>query len=326
MDRIKPHHGTDYNHLFGIIVIQLILVSSLSLFKVNQITLAEKNRLAINNQNNQMVLGIAVQNTATESLVNNNPSPSPTQIITVTPEPTNTTSPSETLAPPIVIASSVQTKRTNKSEYTIAIIGDSMIDTMGEYADYLEHRLKKVYPNTTFHMYNYGKGAQTVSDTLGKIDQGFSHQTRNYPPLASVNPDIIITGSFAYNPYSPHDRGRHISELTRIIEKLKSITPNVYLLSEVAPVRGEFGTGPQGVNWEEATNYVHSGNIIEQLENTYGVAQSHGVTLIDVFSQTYNKETGAGNPVYVNPSDHIHPSVYGHEKTAEKIVQVLRLD
>lgn len=301
------------HHLLFVVVLQLVVISTLCLLKVNQITYAQ---LPTTHPVTQAVLGESIKYQSPESLTVN------ITLISPTPNPTLTTSP----IPTLVISSSVQIKRANKSEYTVALIGDSMIDTIGEYADYVEHRLKKVYPNTTFHMYNYGKGAQNVSDALGKIDQSFSHQTRNYPPLPSINPDIIITGSFAYNPYSPHDRNRHASELTRMIEKLKSITPNVYLVSEVAPVRGEFGTGLGGVNWEEATNYVHSGNIIEQLENTYGVAQSQGVTLIDIFSQTYNKETGAGSPAYVDPHDHIHPSVYGHEQTAEKIVEALRLD
>ncbi len=217
-------------------------------------------------------------------------------------------------------------KTTNKSEYRIAVIGDSMVDTMGEYVDYLEHELKRVYPGTKFILYNYGRGSQTVSEALDKIDQDFHHQTRTYPPLSTTKPDIIIVGSFAYNPYTPYDRNNHWIQLTKMVERMKTISPTVYLLSEMAPLRKTFGTGHQGVNWDSSTAYTHSGHIIEQLQNAQGLSRTLNIPLIDVFSDTYDVTTKEGNPAYIDPADHIHPSVYGHEKMAQKIVETLVIE
>ncbi|OGK16960.1 hypothetical protein A2690_01465 [Candidatus Roizmanbacteria bacterium RIFCSPHIGHO2_01_FULL_39_12b] len=224
------------------------------------------------------------------------------------------------------ITAQLKAKIALRPEYTIAIVGDSMEDTMGEYADYLEHEIERAYPMTKFNLFNYGRGSQTVEEALGKIDQNFNYQTRVYPPLPSINPDIIIVGSFAYNPFTPYDRNRHWISLTRMIEKLKTITPNVYLLAEMAPLRSEFGKGPQGVNWETGTVITHSGHIIEQLQNAVGLSKTLNIPVINVFADTYNEETKSGNAAYIDPSDDIHPSVYGHEKMAEKIVETLQLN
>lgn len=221
---------------------------------------------------------------------------------------------------------SPQTKTALKSHYTIALIGDSMVDTMGERAEYLEHALAKTYPDVTFTLYNYGKGSQTVSESLSAIENEFHHQDRNHPPLPSIRPDIIISGSFAYNPFTPYDRNHHWIELTHMVERLKQISPNVYLLSEIAPLRKTFGVGHNGVNWDSNTNFTHSGHIIEQLQNAEGLSRTLNVPLIDIFSTTYDENTHEGTSSYIDPSDGIHPSVYGHEKTAEKITETLILD
>ena len=45
-----------------------------------------------------------------------------------------------------------------KTSYSIAIFGDSMVDTMGEKLEYLQETLGKKYPQTKFDLYNYGVG------------------------------------------------------------------------------------------------------------------------------------------------------------------------
>ena len=294
-----------YRSYFLIIGTQLIALVLLIGVGLNFVT--SRPQLAQNVNAKRSILGVETSHLLPK-----------TDVITILTNPT----------PTPILASIVgsQTRTAVKPEYTIAVIGDSMIDTMGEYADYLEHRLKRVYPGTIFHLYNYGRGSQTVSEALAKVNDAFHYQTRNYPPLPSIKPDIIISGSFAYNPYTPYDRNHHWIELTHMIEKLRVITPNVYLLAEIAPLRKDFGTGHQGVNWESSTNYIHSGHIIEQLQNAEGLSRTLEIPLIDVFADTYNEVTKEGNAAYIDPADHIHPSVYGHEKMAEKIVEVLDLN
>lgn len=213
-----------------------------------------------------------------------------------------------------------------KTSYCLVVYGDSMVDTMGERLEYLEGALKKLYPGINFNLYNFGKGSQNVEMGLDRWDQSFNYQDRHYPALTEIRPDIIILGSFSYNPFSPYDRERHWLGLSKLIEKAKELTPHVYLLAEISPLRENFGRGPNGVNWDQQAAFVHSGNILEQLENVVGLSKSLNVPLIDAFTKSggnssYSKKSSA----YVNPSDGIHPSVLGHEFTASLIAQTIKL-
>ena len=240
-----------------------------------------------------------------ESTNDTPPTPTPTDIIlTSTPSPT----PSPTTQP------------LNKKKYSIAVYGDSMVDTMGERLEYLEHALTKKYPNVEFALYNFGMGSQHVETGLSRISDKFDYQDRHYAPLPEVKPDIIIVGSFAYNPFSPHERDRHWLGLTHLVQTMQKITPHIYMLAEIAPLSSDFGKGPNGVNWETSTSVEHAKKIVELLENTVGLSRTLNVPLINVYTESQGKKE------YVNPSDGIHPSVAGHEFTAEQIVKTMRLD
>jgi len=76
-----------------------------------------------------------------------------------------------------------------------------MIDTMGENLDYMQKSLGAKYPGTTFKLYNYGIGSQNIEQGLARLNSSFSYQTRNYPPLSKISADVLILGSFAYNPF-----------------------------------------------------------------------------------------------------------------------------
>jgi hypothetical protein len=161
-----------------------------------------------------------------------------------------------------------------KDEYVIAVYGDSMVDTMGERLEYLEHELTKKYPHTRFDLYNYGMGSNNAEDGLTRWSKPFHYMDRNYPPITEIEPDIIIMGSFAYNVFTPHNRDKHWLALTDLVQRAQQITPNVYMLAEIAPLRRGFGFGPNGVNWSPTTAYTHTGNIIEQLKNAIGLSQT----------------------------------------------------
>lgn len=251
---------------------------------------------------NEVVLGAAVTPTQT---------PQPT-LTPFPPQPTTTSTP--TPPPPESVPAPA------KKDYSIAVYGDSMVDTMGERLEYLEHALKSRYPGVNFTLYNFGKGSENVEMGLGRFGSPLDYQDRHYSSLPSIKPDILIIGSFAYNPFSPYDRNRHWVGLTKLVEQAKTVSSHVYMLAEIAPLRSNFGKGPNGVNWDDATAYTHSGHIIEQLENAVALSKDLGIPLIDVY------HASGANPSYTNPSDGIHPSVTGHEFTAERIAASVILD
>ncbi|MDP2632787.1 MAG: GDSL-type esterase/lipase family protein [Candidatus Curtissbacteria bacterium] len=236
------------------------------------------------------------------------PSPTPTPVET----PTNP-SPSPTPIPKL-----------SKSTYSIAIFGDSMVDTMGENLEYLDASLKARYPQTNFKLYNYGIGGQNVADGLARFDQPFTYQTRNFPSISQVKPDIMIIASFAYNPFPTHDRDRHWLTLTDLVNRAKNTGSTVYMLAEIAPLKTGFGKGPGGINWPEDIASTHASHIIEQLQNAVNLSKNLGIPAIDAFDKS--KVSGNwGDSTLVSSHDGIHPSQEGHMFTADLIATIIKL-
>ncbi len=291
-----------------LLVLPFVLILFSSMF-YPMFSNANSNELAQSPISEQQVLGTTAEVSPTPSPISTNFNiPSPT-LPTPTVEPTAIPTPT-----------SIPEKSHSKNSYSIAVYGDSMVDTMGERLEYLEHSLKRLYPSVNFTLYNYGKGSENVEMGLERWNSRLDYQDRHYPSISEVRPDIIILGSFAYNPFSPYERDRHWTGLTKLVEQAKATGAAVYMLAEIAPLRNNFGKGPNGVNWDESTAYEHSGRIVEQLENAVSLSRNLNVGLIDVF------HASGGNAAYVNSSDGIHPSVAGHELTADIIARTINLN
>ena len=233
-------------------------------------------------------------------------------ILSSTPELTSSPSPTTTTLP-------------EKSSYSIAIFGDSMVDTMGEHLEYLRDTLVNKYPQTKFNLYNYGIGGQNVQEGLARFESPFTNRERQYPALPVLNPDILIIGSFAYNAFSTHDRNRHYTLLKELVNKSKTLSSQIYLMAEIAPLKIGFGKGKNGVNMQENIAYEQAIHIIEQLDNAVNLSISEDVPLINAYYES-RIDGKFGDPYYVNPDDGIHPSVAGHSLTAETIVLKTKLD
>ncbi len=213
----------------------------------------------------------------------------------------------------------------SKQMYKIVIYGDSMVDTMGEVCEYLDHALKKTYPSISFLCYNFGVGSQNVKDGIARFHNRLDYQSRHYPSIDEIKPDIIVLGSFAYNVLIPPDRDEHWLRYTDLVHEAQKTGAQIYMLAEIAPLRATFGSGPQGVNWETHTVIKHSGHIIDQLENVLGLSRTLHVPLIDSYTPSLLEGKKEGKAEYVNPSDGIHPSVAGHEFMSQKIAETIVL-
>lgn len=227
---------------------------------------------------------------------------------------------------PAQVSNDASERVLRKKEWTIAVYGDSMVDTMGDGLPYLAKALQKKYPEAKFKLYNYGMGAQNVEVGLERFDDDYRYKNRSYEPLSTLDADIIIIGSFAYNPFDPFDRDKHWLSLTRLVEKAKNTYADVYLLAEIAPLRSDFGKGPQGVNWDRVTSYEHSGKIIKQLENAVGLSKNLNVILINAYEKSVITAKSEGRREYVSMSDGIHQSIKGQEFMADEIAKTLILE
>lgn len=228
------------------------------------------------------------------------------------------------IAPVSSQVKATQTKPPPKSSYKIAIFGDSMVDTMGETLEYLQAVLKQTYPHTEIFYYNYGIGSQNISSGLERFQQEFSYKSRHYPPISKIDADVIILGSFAYNPYFPHDIEKYRTNLTNLILLARRFAKDVYLLAEVAPLQEEFGKGVHGVNWSADKAIIHASYIVEQLDTALSLAKKLGVPVINAYEQSQSAGK-FGSKIYVNGDDGIHPSERGHQFMAQIIASTIKL-
>lgn len=214
----------------------------------------------------------------------------------------------------------------SKKSYIIALYGDSMFDVLGDETPYFEQKLKEKHSGVSFAFYNYSMGAQNVEDALLRFDEPFEYRNRAYQPIDRLVPDVILLGSFAYNPFAPHDRDKHWLTYAKLIEEAKTLGSEVYVVAEIAPLRYDFGNGPQGVNWERAVAYEHSGKIIQQLENALGLARNFNVNYVDTFTPSIaNEGRREGKSDYVSSLDGIHPSKEGSHFMIDMIVKTIKL-
>lgn len=204
---------------------------------------------------------------------------------------------------------------------TIAIFGDSMVDTMATGLPYLQTALSNYYPNIDFVLLNYGVGAQNVEAGLARVNQSHSYNDRHYQPLTNPGAaNIVIIGSFSYNPFSDKDINYHWVKLAELVNAVKNSGKKVLLLAENAPAKAEFGSGPNGINWPQDTSWQHGQKISQYLESATKLAPSIGVGLIDCYHPSL-LSNGEGSQTYINQTDHIHPSVAGHQFIAQKIAE-----
>lgn len=212
-----------------------------------------------------------------------------------------------------------------KASYTIAVFGDSMVDTMGENLEYLQKILDSKYPQANFNLYNYGIGGQNVEQGLARFESSFVNRERNFPPIPALVPDVLIIGSFAYNPFPTHDRNKHYTLLKDLITKAKNVSSHVYLLAEIAPLKTGFGKGKNGVNMSDTTASEQAIRIIEQLDDVINLSKAENIPLINVYYES-RVDGSFGDPYFVNNDDGIHPSEAGHSFTARLIVEKIKFD
>ena len=203
---------------------------------------------------------------------------------------------------------------------TIALIGDSMIDTMGTSAPYLQSVLGLYYPNMEFEIFNYGIGGENIMSIMKRLDQPFSYKDRSYPPIVELDADLIIVGSAAYNPTESIEE--YSETLRSVLDQVVALGTPVVFLATIAPLKDQFGVGPGGVNWPTEIATEHATRIQLFMEQAIENANSRGLPVIDVYHQTLHDD-GEGVAELVNSHDGIHPSIKGHEVLATEIARYI---
>ena len=203
-----------------------------------------------------------------------------------------------------------------KKSWTVTLLGDSMIDTLGPVGSGLAGRLNAVYPNATFTIINHGVGAENIDSGLRRLTNGYSYLGLGRNSVVSEKPDIIVVESFGYNPYPSADINealtRHWLKLADIVDTIRRELPETKIMfaATIAPNWDVFGDGAPGISFSAQGKLDKVTEIKKYIENTAAFAKSQGFPLADAYHSSMDAK-GNGKLSFINAGDHIHYSDSG---------------
>ena len=196
---------------------------------------------------------------------------------------------------------------------TIAVLGDSMIDTLGSDLVDLRNNLRQQLPNYHFNLLNYGYGASTLEYAHYRLNHDYNYLGQQYPSLLSQKPDIIIIESFAYNNYGNQQSGfdKQWMELGAITTDIRKSLPNtkIILAATIAPNSVIFANGAPGTNYTSLEKIEKSSTIKLYLQNLVNFANSQQFPLADAYHPSLSGSEGQNR--YISTTDNLHPSTEG---------------
>ena len=208
---------------------------------------------------------------------------------------------------------------------TIALLGDSMIDTLGE-LKFLKTALKNFYPNQVFNIINYGLGASNIEYGLYRLSNQYDYQEEIHPSLLSQKPDIIVIESFAYNNFGNSQVGidKHWLTLGAITTKIKQDLPQAKIIisATIAPNSVVFSNGAPGINLSAIEKIQKTKTINLYLKNAINFATSQNFILSDAYTPSLKNQDG--NSVFISRDDGIHPNSLGAQFFSDILAQTIQ--
>jgi len=219
-----------------------------------------------------------------------------------------------------------ETRQSNQSgSYTIAVLGDSMIDVMQPGLPQLTKALKKFYPQAQFQLLNHGVGATNIEYGMSRLTSDYNYLGQHFPSLLSQNPDIVVVESFAYNHWENSQSGldRQWLVLAKIVDTIQNQSQaKIVLAATIGPDETTLCDGIDGLQLPPDQKREKAQAIRAYLQNLINFANSQGYPLADAYHVSTNS-SGNGRPVYINAGDHLHPSGPGGELFAQKIAEAI---
>jgi lysophospholipase L1-like esterase len=213
-----------------------------------------------------------------------------------------------------------------RKSVTIALLGDSMVDTLGPNAEELKTQIAVAYPKTSVTIYNYGVGATNVQYGYERLTRDYVYLGKQIPALLSQKPDIIVVESFAYNPlsYDSSSLDEYWLVLSKIVSLIKTSLPQskIVIAATIAPNSRVFGDGAPAISFSNEDKSNRTGMIRKYLEDAIALAKNLKLPLADVYHASLD-QSGEGNLKYINNGDHIHYSPEGRKLFAQKVAQAI---
>ncbi len=256
------------------------------------------------------------------------PLPASGQVLGATaPTPTATPMPSPTVAPiKEITPTPTPANVSKKKNIVIAVLGDSMVDTLGPDVPHLKAKLSSLFSSVNFTVLNYGVGGTNIDYGLERTTSDYTYLNKHIPSLVSQRPDVVVVESFGYNPY-PQPEGaidRHWLALAKIVDMIKIQLPatKIVIAATIAPNAKVFCDGAAGISFSVEDKWKRVDVIKKYLESTVAFAKSQHLPLADAYHPSLQPD-GNGNLAYINAGDHIHPSDSGRELFAQKVTEAI---
>lgn len=248
----------------------------------------------------------------------------PTVSFAQIPSPTLQAPPSGQAPAPEVLGAANPTRHARKDFFTIAVIGDSMVDTLGPDIGGLSKKLQRTYAGVFFDVRNYGVGATNIDFGITRLTSDYDYLGEHKSSVISQKPDVVVIESFGYNPY-PFDDGaidKHWLGLATMVDIIKNNLPEakIVIAATIAPNREVFGDGV--LDWDAEGKSRKVEEIKRYIENAVRFAGSQNLPLADIYHPSLQSD-GNGKLAYINPGDHIHYSVAGIDLFGRILAQTI---
>jgi len=244
-------------------------------------------------------------------------SPLPSPVNPTTAKPATKPSPKPTIKP--------QTIGGDGQVITIAVLGDSMIDSLGAGIPDLEKSLAQYFPQKKFNIINYGVGASDLEYALYRLKNNYRYLDTVHPSLLSLKPDIIVVESFAYNNFGNTQNGfdRQWLALGAITTEIKTNLPNtkIILAATIAPESSRFAVG-SGTTYTAMEKIEKTKTIKLYQKNLLNFATSQKFPLADAFTPSLNSKN-EGLSQLINDKDNLHPSALGSQFFCDTLAKTI---
>jgi hypothetical protein len=234
--------------------------------------------------------------------------------IVVTPTPISSPTPTPTPAVLGVATEPLPAVGGDGQVITIAVFGDSMIETLNPNLPKLSASLQKYYPKIKFNLINFGYPATSIDNASPHLSE-----------IIDQSPNIIIIESFAYNNFGNTQIGidKQWQFLSTITSTIKEKLPQtkIVLAATIAPNSIVFGNGTKDLHLTSLEKIEKTKTIKLYLQNLVNFATSQNYPLADAYRPSLFQNDGL--PDFINPTDHIHTSDYGAEFFSDTIAKTI---
>jgi len=210
------------------------------------------------------------------------------------------------------------------SNLTIALLGDSMIDTLS--VNTCQQSFNNYFPNFNINLLKYGYGSTNIESGLKRLTETTSYLGKDNPSILSQNPDIIVIESFAYNNYGNSQSGidRHSAALKKMIDTIneQSPHPKIVLAATIAPNSISYGNGLKNYQFSALEKVERTSTIKLYLQNIIRFATQNKIPLADAFHPSLFGQDGLDS--LISSGDHLHPSPLGSQLFCDTIAKSIR--